>query len=259
MAATVEGRRLTEEHRRAQQALSAALLRELVTLWRGFGTGDVDGFWPAIRTALLTLIPARRRISAGLASAYYRDFRAAEGIPGLAPVRLAVPPEPALVEATVDIAGPVSFKQSISRGNSLDRARSRALVTESGAVSKLVLGGGRDTVERSMLTDEKALGWARVTDGDPCAWCAMLASRGGVFKSAQTAGDPRTGAMPWHPHDGCTAEPVFSRNAPLPGRGQEFQDLWYSATEGEFGAAKLNAFRRAYEAQQTGASVISLT
>ena len=36
--------------------------------------------------------------------------------------------------------------------------------------------------------DALAVGWRRVSDGHPCAFCAMLASRGFVYHTAETAG-----------------------------------------------------------------------
>lgn len=60
-----------------------------------------------------------------------------------------------------------------------------------------VLGAGREVVQQSSPT------WRRVTDGDPCGWCAMLAGRGPVYGSAQSAGQGRR----YHGHCGCTAEP----------------------------------------------------
>ncbi len=62
---------------------------------------------------------------------------------------------------------------------------------------KDTLAGGREVVQQSAPL------WRRVTDGAPCGWCAMLASRGPVYGSAAKAGQGRR----YHGHCGCTAEP----------------------------------------------------
>ena len=255
MAVTTEGAFLTEQHRRAQQTIVLRVLRALIELWRtGFSSEAVDAFWPGLRAAVTSEISVARPQSVAVAADYYRAFRAAEGVAGEAPVRLAEPLNADLVRATLDINGAVSFKQSITRGNTPEQAQHRALVTVSGAAQKLVLDGGRTTVEQTKDDDKLALGWARVTDSDPCAFCAMLASRGPVFRTARSAGDPRAGGMPFHNGDQCTVEPVFHEDAEWPGRAKEFQDLWYEVTGDYRGRDKLNAFRREFEKRQREAA-----
>ena len=61
-----------------------------------------------------------------------------------------------------------------------------------------VLNAGREVVRASSPR------WRRVTDGQPCGFCAMLASRGPVYRSAEKAG---YGGNRYHERCGCTAEP----------------------------------------------------
>lgn len=60
-----------------------------------------------------------------------------------------------------------------------------------------VLRAGREKVMRSAPL------WRRVTDGKPCGFCAMLASRGPVYRSASEAGQGNK----YHGRCGCTVEP----------------------------------------------------
>lgn len=60
-----------------------------------------------------------------------------------------------------------------------------------------VLNSGRSVVAHSSKR------WRRVTDGSPCGFCAMLAGRGPVYRSAEKAGS----GYRWHGHCGCTVEP----------------------------------------------------
>lgn len=142
------------------------------------------------------------------------------------------------------VTGPVNQKAKIARGKSPEQANREALAEASGAASRHVLTGGRQSLLTLVEGDMQALGWARVTDGDPCAFCAMLASRGPVYRTEVSAG------FQAHDHCACTAEPVYSRQAPWPGRGAEFRRLYRQATQGYSGRDAINAFRRAYERQQ---------
>lgn len=68
--------------------------------------------------------------------------------------------------------------------------------------------------------DGLVMGWARFsTTGTPCGWCAMLISRGPVYKSAASASiaenddGNRTNSMDqYHDNCNCIAIPVFSRD-----------------------------------------------
>lgn len=121
-----------------------------------------------------------------------------------------------------------------------DPART-ALVRVSGAVTRHVLNGARETLHRSVRADRRALGWARATSGAPCSFCAMLASRGPVYGE-------RTGDFQTHDHCSCGLEPVYRRDQEWPHGSREYQRLWREATEGLSGAEAQNAFRRARSA-----------
>lgn len=166
------------------------------------------------------------------------------------------------VEATLRTTGPHTIKYRIGRGQSPEQAGRAALVEASGAARRIVGDGGRDTLLTVVRHDRLALGWVRVTDGDPCAFCAMLASRGPVYKTGSFAeSDPRfvgPGPVKVHDHCGCTVAPVFSREDALPGRSREFQRLWNDHIQGKYDFESRpgrqsdaeRAWRRVYEAQR---------
>lgn len=147
-------------------------------------------------------------------------------------------------ETSLKVTGPAELKRRAGRGQVEVTARRAALVTSSGAATRHVLAGGRETTLTLVQNDQRALGWARVTDGDPCSFCAMLASRGPSYLTRESA------SFKAHDNCACTAEPVYSRSAAWPGDARVYQRLWYSATKGYSGQDALNAFRRAYEAQR---------
>jgi len=104
-------------------------------------------------------------------------------------------------------------------------------------------------MQKSIDADELATGWSRVTDNDPCAWCAMLASRGPVYKSAQTAGDPRQGGNRYHDHCGCQAWPAFTLDEPFVGIAEKLYDDWRQVTRGTGGRNAVNTWRRWWESE----------
>jgi hypothetical protein len=151
----------------------------------------------------------------------------------------------------LDGAGIFTYRRSLRLGASPDEARDRSAVTLTGTASRLALEGGRDVIEGTVLADDEALGWARIGDGDPCAWCAMLISRGAVYKSAVTAGDANRGGERYHDHDGCQAVPVFDYSSPYQQAAEDLYEEWQRATAGHSGEAARKAWRKHWDARNT--------
>lgn len=237
MAVTVEARSLTETHRQAQLTLRAAIIDALVRLWPMFDPDDLVGSWSAIEPALLALIAAGGHASAGLAAAYYDEFRAAEQITGRATPVLVTPPPVEEAVRSLRFVGLVETRRLVDAGRA--DAAAVAFTNVSGETSRQILNQGRDTLVASVEADRQALGWARVTDSRPCSFCRMLAGRGPVYS--------RGGGFSAHGHCGCTLEPVYSEDQPWPGRAREFRDQWNEATQGLSGADARLAFRRHVE------------
>ena len=280
MASTAAATRLTEQHRQAQVANQRSFLSQFLALWPLLNVTDLDRYTPGWLNAVLRLIDVFRQDSADIAEDYYRRFReieapesapdmpelvfegvrdfptqrilrqVARGDRNVTPVDL----DRVLIDWAQDrvaarnsliVTGPVNIKSKVKRATPPEQAARSALVEASGAASRHVLNGGRKTLLTVVQNDNVALGWARVTDGDPCAFCAMLASRGPAYKSRQQA------SFQPHDHCACSVEPVFSREAAWPGRGREFQQLWNDNIRGQYsGKDAIRAFRRLYEQQQ---------
>jgi hypothetical protein len=254
VAATETGRALTEQHRKAQLQIRAQALQDYTRLWPVW-EGD-EGSFVQMVLATIVLVKGYQVISSQTAGNYFQSFRIAEGAKGEARTKLADPVDEEKVRAALFATGQLAVKQSLESGKSAEHARGVALTQTSGAVSTQILNGGRETILQSVGDDKAALGWCRVTDGDPCAFCALLAGRGPIYKEEATAD------FQAHGNDGCTAEPVYSRDAEWPGRAREFHDLYneaiFEADEaGELDPSNknylLNAFRRKYEAQRHAA------
>ncbi|MFE0187745.1 hypothetical protein [Streptomyces sp. NPDC058989] len=151
----------------------------------------------------------------------------------------------------------------------LEEASRTAGRTSAGAADREALRAGRDLIDRASRQDRRALGWARVTDGNPCAFCAMLASRGAIYTSQATAAsggrrkpqgsaDGRARANRRPPvsredltryHNGCHCQtvPVFSRNDFMTPDARRFDREWQEVTRGKAGAEARAAWRRHIE------------
>lgn len=246
MARTLEGRRLTEAHRLAQVALSKSTVKDFLLVWKLLDPEALNASFPGYARAARYVIDANRSKSTALAQAYLDTFRKAEGAtkPLTAARATALAESQALTSLTV--TGPVKVYQGLRLGRPIEVAMRDALVSSTGAVVRHTLDAGRETVIATTQRDEEAYGFARVTDGQPCAFCAMLASRGAVYKSEAT------GNFECHDGCGCGVEPAYGEDDYLaPGRSQEFSDLYeqIDVTDDDRKTRNpaANAFRRLYE------------
>lgn len=159
------------------------------------------------------------------------------------------------VDASLRITGPINIKDRIKRAQRPQDAARAALVDASGAASRHVLDGGRDTTLEVIEKDPVAVGWIRVTDSDPCYFCAMLASRGPVkYKAGLKAFDESDaqfqgpGTVKVHDHCACILVPYFGRQSAVPEQNREFQLLWNEHIRGKYsGQDAINAWRRLHE------------
>lgn len=191
---------LTATHRKAQLVLRAKVLRDLHRIWPALKWDDIERTFPLWATVVSALIARDRRTSAALAASYYRAFRFQQGINDEFDVVTAEPLPPEQVETALRVTSLVSVKAAAVRGLAKQAAMANAFVASSGAVTRLVLDAGRETIRAASIADPRAAGWQRVTSGRACGFCRSLT--GVVFD------DGRAGFKP-HDHCGCTPQPVF--------------------------------------------------
>lgn len=203
-----ETSQLTEQYRQTQLQIRAQALRDFTTLWP-IWKGDENSFTELVSAALL-LVRVYRRISAAAAAAYYEAFRSAAEAAGVPATVLSVDVPEEAVTTSLYVTGRDALRKALAAGQPPEAARATTLVRASGAVTRHIADGGRQTILDSVAADKEALGWARVTDGDPCYFCLTLASRGAVYKSEQSA------SFEAHDHCECIAIPVF-KGTTIPG------------------------------------------
>lgn len=220
MALTAEGRALTEANRRLQLAIAARAATAGLALWDRLDAADLDGSglrWLAENVALTSQLYAQ---SAATTREYIDQYRKAEGVNDVQPVGRPLF-DAALNSQILRIAGPLRVKNLVGRGMSGPTALARARNGYAGMLRRQVLMGGRETIDITTEQDRQAVGWRRVSDGDPCTFCAMLCSRGPVYRSqassqGSVARDSRGGGkgMHFHSHCGCTSEIVYGEWQP---------------------------------------------
>jgi hypothetical protein len=140
-----------------------------------------------------------------------------------------------------------------------DKARAVSGAKAAGQAGRMVMDGARDTILDAVHKDPRAIGWARVSDGDPCHFCAMLLSREVFYKSKKSATRAIYGdGMEFHPNCGCTAIEVFSQdqydNSDLFRENRKYRDEWKAVTNSDdplyADTHALNAWRRHHTKQR---------
>lgn len=258
MAVTTEGARLTAEHRRAQGRNSARLVRDVLGLWRLLDPDRLGPTLPNWAGRVLDLIGRHRSKSERLALDYLAAFRSAE-----TGTEFVLPPMRNLeagwrdaAEVSLLVTGPSTVKRLSAAGIDPQQAADRAAPAVAAAAMRHAAGGGRDAIDATILADRLALGYQRITSDKACAFCALLVSRGPVYKSplsgSRTLRDGKP--EPYHDGCGCMVEVVYDADTALPEASARFAALWETSTEGLSGKAARNAFRNAYDAQRRAQS-----
>jgi hypothetical protein len=208
----------------------AALLQELKQIFGLIDIQDLKGTLPHYEAAVAALVRQYGRASAGIAARFYSQAREE------AHVKSVFTPHHAELPSLSEVKSNVRWATKSLWSQEPDIKSARTLLD--GAVDQMVLGVGRDTIVDNVHRDRDARGWARVPEAGCCAFCAMLATRGAVYKNEQTAD--------FQAHDGdrCHVEPIFTAYEPS-AQVREWQALWSSSTQGHNGKDAINAFRNA--------------
>lgn len=134
-----------------------------------------------------------------------------------------------------------------------DEAHTKAGTRQGAAVERLVRGGAHSEVWTAMNLDKRLLGYIRYsTSGTPCGWCAMLISRGPVYRSKQSA--TYSDGDKYHDNCHCEALPVFTTDeydsSSLYALNRKYAEQWPVVTKGLSGKSALTAWRRFIRQEQ---------
>jgi hypothetical protein len=243
---------VTSTNYAAQAALSTALAGQVAQAWPLLQQGDPNRSSLIVAGALVPVVQQHAMASRALANEYYYQQRAGQGIvePFLAqPTEL--PTKEKVYQYVQWATKPAREAAEDTRPLLLIPAQQRA----TGALQKLVTDTGRQQLVQNTLADRRATGWAREARPDSCWFCAMLATRGAVYKSAWAAGR-RTylgvDTNSYHTHCHCAVEPLFGGTYTAPAHVQEWEQLWKDSTSDVRGKKKLAAFKAAFRGQEAG-------
>lgn len=182
---------------RALDGIESLAVADLRRVWRRFDLTDAVAARRALEEVLPALVDRYGEVSATVGGDWYDDLRARSSPPGRFTAVMADPPATGAVRANVRWSVTPLFSETRDSRQAFARA---ALV-----LSRHALQPARDTVTRSARRDPARPRWARVPGAaDPCAFCLMLASRGPIYHTEDTAG----GLNPDHYHADCRCSPT---------------------------------------------------
>jgi hypothetical protein len=217
-------------HQAGQAGLVDFMAGGIDQAWGLFNPNDPSTF-QALLLAIKALIQHFGSASSSAAAAYYDHERQIAGIHGTFRAHVAPTADEAKIEKSV------RWAVSDAWGPTPDLAAAKVRLT--GVAEKNVLDSGRQTIIDNVHADKKAKGWARVPEAGACSFCALLATRGMVYRSAKSA-DFRS-----HDHCRCHAVAIFNAYEPS-AQIREWQQIYSESTKGVHGpVAMRRAFRKA--------------
>lgn len=244
-----------QQQQARQQALTGLLAASLLSAWATVDVTDLAGTLPKFKLTVAGLVRKYGQSSAVLAARFYQQERAAAGVPGRHNPALADPAGLEQVQKSVGWAtkglwavpkAPQDAVAALPAPVSVDVPTlvSNAQTLVKGVTQKMVVDTGRNTLIAAIEADRKARGWAREARPDGCYFCAMLSTRGVVYKTEQTAG--------FEPHNNCHCIPVplFADHYEPPAHVRQWEQIYRDSTRGKSNAAARNAFRVALEAHR---------
>lgn len=201
----------------------------MAALFAQLDIADLRGSLPTFTAATKQLVDRYGAASATLAARFYQQQRRHAGITG--PFTPKPAPLPALgeVKAAVDFA----TRQLWSAQPDLPNTQTAL----QGVAETMVLNTGRSTVIDTVRADRKAKGWARIPEPGCCAFCALLATRGAVYRES-------TVGFHTHPSCRCHVEPVFTAYEPS-AEVRRLQQVYRESTASLSGNKARLAFRQA--------------
>lgn len=126
---------------------------------------------------------------------------------------------------------------------------------QASAAERIAKNGARGAVHAATTRDPRALGWVRISrTGTPCGWCAMLMSRGPVYKSESSASRRYSDGDLYHDNCKCVTIPVYMigvyEHDELFELNRQYAVEWPRVTAGLSGKAAVAAWRRHVRQQQ---------
>lgn len=212
-------------HRTVQGGITALAVGDVRQAWAQIDPTNPPSATRAAIAATREVTSVYGDLAAVAAADFYDELRTIAGVPGRFSAAPAGPVPAAQAEAAA--------RWAVAPIWSSEPDASRALARLSGSVRRLSLQPGRSTVLEA--TSEEGIRHAIVPRADACDWCLMLASRGAVYHTGQTA------QVSTHDSCRCVATPIWHERG-LPQINRDLAAEWRQATAGE--RDQLDAWRR---------------
>jgi hypothetical protein len=165
----------------AIDSLSAVAFAQLKALLLSLDNPNPIVFRDALLATYPELLAPFTTAASLVAASWYSTLRANAGITGtFAPV-LAPPPPTDQLDAGVRYSLTPLFQPEKFIGSDI-------LTLLAGFTQRMIADAGRDTISGSATQDPTRVGYQRVPRAGACAFCSLLASRGAVYRSAESAG-----------------------------------------------------------------------
>ncbi|MEU1071934.1 MULTISPECIES: hypothetical protein [unclassified Streptomyces] len=245
--------------RRTQGGLAASLRRDMRRLRRLIVPSRLQASVPDWIEAVRALLGEYGAASVSLAADFYDAQRAEAGVPGRFAVPVPDPPPDEQVDnslrwATKDLwpRDPEASTTTAAQLEPLDVRLDQAEKKAEGAVERLMLNQGRQTVREAVQRDRYAVAYARAAALGACSFCKLMASRGAVYKDLDAVGraadEKFTGAdsvIKFHNSCRCQPIPVFlGQRFELSPQATEWDRLYREYAAG-YPGDQLRLFRRA--------------
>jgi len=213
----VPAQALVEAHRQEVADVVAVAQADLVESWPTLPLDDAKASKARASSLLTELLQTYGPMAAGAGADWYGEARAEAGTRGSYSPRLDVP----VILKQIDTN--VGWALSPLYG---DAEPDLALSRMAGVTQRLTANADRATILTNVRRDPAGVRWYRGTSAKCCAFCAMVASRGAVYRSEQTAD--------FKAHNSCHCFPVvlFPGDAhELPSYYKDFRDEYETAAE----------------------------
>lgn len=221
-----------------QAALTSLLATGMGTAWGLLDLTDLARTMPRYEAAVAALVYKYGQASAAVAARWYRTQRHDAGVTGRFIPHGADPAGIGQVQASLGWATRELWQPSP------DVAAVKTLAN--GVAQKMVVDTGRNTLIAAIEQDTKCRGWAREARPGACSFCALLSTRGAVYRSEDTA------KFQAHDHCHCVPVPLFADYYEPPAHVREWQRIYRDAPYGSNAAQARNNFRVALEQARTG-------
>lgn len=256
MATPVSENPETNTYYATQAALGASTASAVRELWPFLDPSNLAGTFPTISRGAAAIASQHALAAVSLAADYYDDFRDSVGAAGSFSPPIIDAPTLAQIEAEIS-AGAQELLASIDAVvDDLFLAElTLQMQTEAeGSARDMVIEAGRDELFAALESDPEAKGWARVTRPTACSFCRMLATRGPIYLSRETANF--RAHRPINGRGGvcqCTIEPLLGQKYEPTAQARADVALWNKVNADGFrGAEARNEFRRRVEGRQDG-------